>query len=168
MGMTTLRAEVDVNAPIRQVYDQWTQFESFPEFLGAVDSVEQIDDVRTRWKVSIAGREHAFYADIVDQVPDRHIAWQSTDGKFHAGRVEFEPDAEGTRVRLEMQWEPEGIIESAGAALGIDDAQARADLRRFKEFIENRGSATGEWRGEIHGGVEEPPAGEGLGRPGVV
>jgi uncharacterized membrane protein len=154
MATTTLRAEVDVEAPISKVYDQWTQFESFPKFLGAVKSVEQIDDVRTRWTVSIAGKENSFYADVVDQVPDRHVSWQSTDGTFHRGSVEFEPNAEGTHVRLEMEWEPEGLLEKAGAALGIDDAQARMDLRRFKEFIEERDSETGAWRGEIHGAQE--------------
>ena len=167
MGMTKLRAEVDVEAPVSQVYNQWTQFESFPEFLGAVKSVDQIDDVRTLWNVSIAGRGHTFYADIVEQVPDQVIAWQSTDGKFHAGRVEFIPDGAGTRVRLEMEWEPEGLLETAGAAIGIDDAQARMDLRRFKEFIENRGAPTGEWRGEIHGGVEQPRPDEPSGGVGA-
>ncbi|WP_240482308.1 SRPBCC family protein [Microbacterium sediminis] len=167
MTMTKLRAEVDVDAPVSQVYNQWTQFESFPEFLGAVKSVDQIDDVRTLWNVSIAGREHSFYADIVEQVPDRQIAWQSTDGKFHTGRVDFTPNAEGTHVALEMEWEPEGLLEAAGAAIGIDDAQARTDLRRFKEFIENRGSATGEWRGEIHGGVEDSRPGEQSGSVGA-
>lgn len=167
MAMTTVRAEVDVDAPVDKVYNQWTQFKSFPEYLGAVKSVEQIDDVRTLWNVSIAGREHSFYADIVEQVPDRQIAWQSTDGKFHAGRVEFVPDGQHTHVTLEMEWEPEGLLETAGAAIGIDDAQVKKDLQRFKDFIEHRGSETGGWRGEIHGGQEDPTAGEGFGRAGA-
>ena len=148
---TTLNAEIDVEAPLHTVYNQWTQFESFPEFLGAVKSVKQIDDVRTHWNVSIAGKEEEFYADIVDQVPDQHVAWQSTDGAFHAGRVEFEPHGDETRVKLRMEWEPQGLVEKVGAGLGIDDAQAQMDLQRFKKFIENRGAETGAWRGEVHG-----------------
>ncbi|WP_203136451.1 SRPBCC family protein [Microbacterium sp. JZ31] len=154
---TTLTAEIDVDAPVDTVYNQWTQFESFPQFLGAVKSVQQIDDVRTRWSVSIGGKEEEFYADIVDQVPDSHVAWQSTDGAFHAGRVEFEPHGSETRVKLRMEWEPEGLIEKVGAALNIDEAQAKMDLERFKKFIEERGSETGSWRGEVHGAQETSP-----------
>ncbi|WP_309069009.1 SRPBCC family protein [Microbacterium sp.] len=154
---TTLNAEIDVDAPVDIVYNQWTQFESFPHFLGAVKSVQQIDDVRTRWTVSIAGKEEEFYADIVDQVPDSHVAWQSTDGAFHAGRVEFEPHGSETRVKLRMEWEPEGLIEKVGAALNIDEAQAKMDLERFKKFIEERGAETGGWRGEVHGRQETSP-----------
>jgi uncharacterized membrane protein len=154
---TTLNAEIDVEAPISAVYNQWTQFESFPEFLGAVKSVQQIDDVRTHWTVSIAGKEQDFYADIVDQVPDSHVAWQSTEGTFHAGRVEFESHGDQTRVKLRMEWEPQGIIEKVGAGLGIDDAQAQMDLQRFKKFMEERGAETGGWRGEVHGRQETKP-----------
>ncbi|MER7796567.1 SRPBCC family protein [Microbacterium sp. NPDC096154] len=154
---TTLTAEIDVEAPINAVYNQWTQFESFPEYLGAVKQVKQIDDVRTQWTVSIAGKEESFYADIVDQVPDSHVAWQSTDGAFHAGRVEFEPHGDETHVKLRMEWEPQGAIEKIGAAVGIDDAQAQMDLQRFKKFMEKRGAETGGWRGEIHGRQETSP-----------
>lgn len=156
---TTLTAEIDVEAPVDTVYNQWTQFESFPEYLGAVKVVQQIDDVRTRWTVSIGGREEAFYADVVEQVPDQHIAWQSTDGIFHAGSVDFEPrrsetGVDETHVRLRMDWEPQGILETLGAAVGIDKAQAQMDLQRFKTFIEKRAGETGGWRGEIHDGRE--------------
>jgi uncharacterized membrane protein len=154
---TTLTAEIDVEAPLDAVYNQWTQFESFPEYLGAVKSVQQIDDVRTRWAVSIGGKEEEFYADIVDQVPDDHISWQSTDGTFHAGRVDFERRGTDTHVTLRMEWEPEGLIEKVGAAVGIDDAQAQMDLKRFKKFMEERGAETGAWRGEVHGRQETSP-----------
>lgn len=156
---TTLTAEIDVDAPIDTVYNQWTQFESFPEYLGAVKSVKQIDDVRTHWTVSIGGREEEFFADIVDQVPDDHISWQSTDGTFHAGRVDFVPRTTddghtGTHIKLLMEWEPQGFLETIGGALNIDSAQARMDLERFKRFIEKRGTETGAWRGEVHGRQE--------------
>jgi uncharacterized membrane protein len=159
---TTLTAEIGVDAPVETVYNQWTQFESFPHYLGAVKSVKQIDDVRTHWTVSIGGREEDFYADIVDQVPDDHIAWQSTDGAFHAGRVDFVPRVREdghaeTLVRLRMEWEPQGLLETIGGALDIDSAQAQRDLERFKAFIEERGAETGGWRGEVHGRQETSP-----------
>ncbi|GLJ63059.1 cyclase [Microbacterium barkeri] len=147
---TSLSAEIDVEAPLEEVYNQWTQIETFPEYLGAVRSVRQIDEVRSRWSVTIGGFTEDFYADIVDQVPDDHIVWQSTDGIFHVGRVDFAPIENGTRVTLRMVWEPEGMLESFGAAIGVDSAQAQRDLERFKEFMEARGTATGGWRGEVH------------------
>ncbi|MGW9114317.1 SRPBCC family protein [Microbacterium sp. NPDC055683] len=147
---TALTAEIDVAAPVRRVYDQWTQIETFPEYLGAVQSVRQIDDVRSRWSVRIGGRTEDFYADVVDQVPDDHIVWQSTDGVFHVGRVDFAAVDGGTRIRLRMVWEPDGVFETFGAALGVDSRQAQRDLERFKAFIEERDEATGGWRGEIH------------------
>jgi len=150
----TMTAEVEVDAPLHTVYNQWTQFEEFPEFLHAVKSVEQIDDNLTHWVVSIGGQEREFDAAIIDQVPDDHVAWASVQERVHAGRVQFTPiDDMRTRVSLEMEWEPQTLLEKAGAALGIDERQAEMDLERFKKFIESRGAETGGWRGEIHGGM---------------
>lgn len=158
--MSTIQKTIDVKAPISAVYNQWTQFEEFPEFLGAVKSVEQIDDVLTHWVVSIGGVRREFDAAITDQVPDDHVAWASVDERVHAGRVAFQPiDPQHTRVKLEMLWEPETLVEKAGAALGIDERQAEMDLERFRSFIEERGSESGAWRGEIHGAQRTDEAG---------
>lgn len=147
----TVTAEVEVDAPVRTVYDQWTQFEEFPRFLHDVKRIDQIDDMLTHWVVSVGGVQREFDAAIVDQVPDDHVAWASVDERVHAGRVAFTPTSEGsTKVRLEMSWEPETFVEKVGAKLMIDQHQAEKDLDRFREFIEYRGAETGEWRGEIH------------------
>lgn len=150
---TTLNASIEVDVPVRVAYDQWTQFESLPEFLGGVDSVTQLSDTMTHWVVSIGGVRREFDAEIGDQVPDDHVTWRSTGEVMHRGRVEFTATgAESTRVDLEIEWEPEGFMESAGAALQLDDLQVKSDLRRFKEFVERRRTPTGAWRGEVHGG----------------
>jgi len=151
---TTLNASIDVDVPVRVAYDQWTQFESFPEFLGGVDSVKQIDDSLTHWVVSIGGVKREFDAEIGDQVPDDHVAWRSLGGEvMHRGRVAFSPKGpDETKVDLEIEWEPEGFVESAGAALQLDDMQVKSDLKRFKKFVEEREVPTGAWRGEVHGG----------------
>jgi len=156
---STMSAEIDVDAPIRAVYNQWTQFESFPHFLNAVKEVTQLDDTRTRWVVSVGGVRREFEAEITEQVPDEIIAWASTDGKTHTGSVRFGLAADGgTHVTLDMMWLPETFVEKVGAALDIDERQAAADLQRFKDFIEDRGRETGGWRGEIHDGVPERDA----------
>ncbi|WP_353828499.1 SRPBCC family protein [Agromyces sp. SYSU T0242] len=157
---TTLTADIEVDVPVRTAYDQWTQFETFPEFMSGVDSVEQVDPTTTHWVVSIGGVTREFDADVSDQVPDERVAWHSTTaGTSHRGRVEFRPiGADRSRVEVTMEWEPEGFVERAGAALGLDDRQVEHDLRRFKEFVESRPGATGAWRGEVH-----DPAGAGTG-----
>jgi uncharacterized membrane protein len=162
---TTVTADIEVDVPVRVAYDQWTQFESFPQFMTGVESVRQIDDTTTHWVVSIAGVKREFDADVSDQVPDDHVAWRSTAAEVqHRGRVDFRPGSDGrTRIDLTIEWEPEGFIEKAGAALQLDDAQVKRDLHRFKEFIEDRNSPTGAWRGEVHGGQETTP---GSSRPG--
>jgi uncharacterized membrane protein len=165
---TTLHASIDVDVPVRVAYDQWTQFELFPEFLGGVDSVTQLDDTMTHWVVSIGGVRREFDAEIGDQVPDDHVAWRSIGEEVvHRGRVEFSPkDADTTHLDLEVEWEPEGFVESAGAALQLDDLQVKSDLKRFKEFVERRGTPTGAWRGEVHGGTAGPtPATPGTAGP---
>lgn len=152
---TTITADVDVDVPVRTAYDQWTQFESFPEFLDGVDEVTQIDDTMTHWVVSLGGVRREFDAQISDQVPDDHVAWRSVGEVLHRGRVDFRPEADGhTHVALTMEWEPETFTEKAGAALQMDDMLVARDLRRFKDFIEAREHPTGAWRGEVHGGAE--------------
>jgi len=165
----TLTAEVEVEVPLSTAYNQWTQFEEFPEFLHSVKSVEQIDDERSHWTVSIGGVQREFDTTIVDQVPDDHVAWASVDERVHAGRVSFTPLAEDrTLVSVEMEWEPETLLERAGATLQLDDRQAEMDLQRFKEFIEERGEETGAWRGEIHDSMPGGPAGSGAVTAGAV
>lgn len=146
-------AEIEIDAPVRVAYDQWTQFEELPEFMHNVNSVRQIDDETTHWVAQIGGVTREFDARITDQVPDDHIAWESVDGRLLAGRVEFQPiDGDRTRVTLSMEWEPETFTEKAGAALQLDDLAVEQDLHRFKKLIEDQGMATGGWRGEVHGG----------------
>ncbi|MGR2752176.1 SRPBCC family protein [Agromyces arachidis] len=152
---TTVTADIEVDVPVRVAYDQWTQFESFPEFMSGVESITQVDDRTTHWVVSIAGVTREFDADVSDQVPDDHVAWRSTVAEVqHRGRIDFRPGTDGgTRIDLTIEWEPQGFVEKAGAALQLDDAQVKRDLHRFKEFIEERHTPTGEWRGEVHGGA---------------
>jgi uncharacterized membrane protein len=147
-----------VDVPVRVAYDQWTQMEEFPRFMEGVDDVRQVTDTHMHWRVSIGGVEREFDAVITDQVPDQVIAWASVDGPKQAGTVTFRAlDPERTEVALAMVFEPEGLVESAGEALGIVESHVRGDLERFKEFIESRGAQTGSWRGEVLGGVRESP-----------
>ncbi len=148
--MASVTKSIDVDVPITTVYNQWTQFESFPKFMGGVESITQTDDTHTHWKTKIAGVEREFDTVVTEQHPEERVAWKSTDGTTHAGVVTFHRlDDRKTRVTVQLDWQPEGLVEKAGALVGVDDRQVNADLDRFKEFIEDRGSATGAWRGDV-------------------
>ena len=107
--MATIEKSIDVEVPVSAAYDQWTQFEEFPKFMEGVVAVKQLDDRHVRWVAEIAGERQEWDAEIVEQEPDRVIAWRSTDGLVNRGRVEFLAIATGTRVNVAMEYEPEGI-----------------------------------------------------------
>jgi len=148
--MTTIEKSIDVDVPVSTAYNQWTQFEEFPEFMSGVESITQVDDAHLHWKVSVGGVDREFDAEITEQHPDERVAWRSTGGPEHAGVVTFHRLSDDqTRVTLQLDWEPEGFVETAGAVLQIDDMQVARDLAKFKEIIEAQGVESGEWRGDI-------------------
>jgi uncharacterized protein YndB with AHSA1/START domain len=147
---TKVEKTVTVDVPISTAYNQWTQFEEFPQFMGGVQKVEQLEDQRLHWVAEIAGVRREWYAEILEQRPDEKIAWSATEGATNAGAVYFiaaGPDR--TQVTLELEYDPEGLVEKAGDALGVIERQAQADVEKFKEFIEARGAESGSWRGEV-------------------
>jgi uncharacterized membrane protein len=148
--MARVEKEVEVNVPVRTAYNQWTQFEEFPQFMEGVKSVRQLDDRRLHWQANVGGHDKEWDAEIKEQVPDQKIIWSSLDGAENAGWVTFQPlDANRTKVRLQMSYDPEGFVESVGDALGFMDRRVQGDLDRFRDFIEKRNVETGGWRGEL-------------------
>ena len=147
---TQVTKTVLVNVPVSRAYNQWTQFEDFPRFMSGVQSVTQLDDERLDWVAEIGGVRRRWEAKILEQVPDRKVAWAATEGATNAGSVTFEDLGGGqTSVTLVLEYEPEGLVEKAGDALHVVERQAQGDLERFKEFIESEEFATGAWRGSI-------------------
>jgi len=148
--MTTIEQSIEVDVPVSTAYNQWTQFEEFPRFMNGVEQVHQLDDRHLHWKTRIAGVEREFDAEITEQHPDERIAWCSTDGPRQAGVVTFHRlDEARTKVMLQLDFEPEGIVEQAGDKLGVVRSRVSGDLERFKEFIEERGAESGAWRGDV-------------------
>jgi uncharacterized membrane protein len=150
--MATVEKSIDVDVPVSTAYDQWTQFEEFPQFMEGVVSVRQMDDKRLHWVAEVGGEREEWQAEIVEQQPDRVIAWRGVGGVPNNGRVEFMPTDDGTRIHVSFEYEPEGMKEKVGAMLGFDEGQVEDDLERFKELVEARELPTGSWRGEIQGG----------------
>ena len=148
--MADINATIDVDRPISMVYNQWTQFEEFPRFMGAVEEVKQLDDTTLNWRASIAGVEREWQARITEQIPDQVIAWTSTEGVKNSGRVSFEPlGEEATRVHLVLEVEPESLVDKIGEGIGLVESRAEDDLERFRDFIESLPYETGAWRGEV-------------------
>ena len=149
--MSNIKASIDVDVPVRTAYDQWTQFETFPQFMEGVTSVEQITDTRNRWTVEVGPSTRNFVTEISEQTPDQRIAWTTVEGDTgHAGVVSFHHLDEGKcRVSLDMDVNPKGIVDQVGDKLGIVSKRVQGDMERFKKFIESRGTETGAWRGEV-------------------
>jgi uncharacterized membrane protein len=109
-----------------------------------------MDDKNLHWRTIIGGKEKTFDAEITEQNTDKRIAWRSRSGAPNAGVVTFHPlNANNTRIMLQMEYEPDGLVESAGDLVGVTSRRVEGDLERFKEFIESRGTETGAWRGKI-------------------
>jgi uncharacterized membrane protein len=150
--MAEIQESIEVEVPVQTAYNQWTQFEDFPKFMESVERVQQLDDKRLHWVADLGGQKAEWDAEITHQEPDRRVAWRATSGFPNSGEVTFEPVNGNTRINVNMQFEPEGMKESAGSALGFDSRQVKKDLQHFKDFIEGRGTETGAWRGEVKGG----------------
>lgn len=149
--MVQIIETVDVDVPVSIAYNEWTQFESFPRFLDEVVSVRQLDDTHTHWTVNVGGAERSFDAEITEQHPDERVAWHSTGGDtHHAGAITFHKLTDtSTRITAQIDWEPEGLLEKAGALVGAGSHAVKKDLQNFKELIEARGDVDGAWRGDV-------------------
>ncbi len=148
--MTQIIEAIDVDVPVDIAYDQWTQFETFPEFLTSVESIDQIDDTHNHWKVRIGGVEREFDTVITEQHPDERVAWRSTDGTTSTGVVSFHKLSDTTsRVAVQIDWAPEGVVEKVGGLLGFDERSVKKDLEHFKTYIERTGRPDGAWRGTV-------------------
>jgi uncharacterized membrane protein len=150
--MERIEKTIEVDCPVRTVYNQWTQFEEFPRFMDGVKTVKQLDDTHLHWHAEIWGKDKEWDAEITEQVPDQKIGWKSTSGDApNAGVVRFEPmGANRTRVRLAMAYEPQGALENVGDAIGVLSASVQSSIENFKEYIERRNVEDGGWRGTVH------------------
>lgn len=148
--METIEKSIEVECPLRTVYNQWTQFEEFPRFMKGVKKVTQLDDQRLHWEAEIAGKNKEWDSRITDQVPDQLIAWQSDGGEYNAGAVHFSAVSPNrTRINFQLMYDPEGIEGNTGDVLEVVSNRVEKNLEGFKEFIENRSQETGSWRGTI-------------------
>lgn len=150
--LSSVRETIEVDVPVRTAYNQFTQFEDFPQFMESVHEVRQLDDKRLHWRADVMGKQIEWDAEITEQIPDQRIAWRSTSGARNDGVASFQRlSDQRTRVTLEMRYEPGDMVEAAGDALGAVRSELRSNLQKYKEMIERRGTESGAWRGTISG-----------------
>jgi uncharacterized membrane protein len=150
--MPKIEDSIEVQVPVRQAYNQWTQFEEFPEFMAGIQSVQQLDDTHVQWVAKIRGESREWTTEIIEQQPDKKVAWKTIKGEVkNDGVVTFEQVAgDQTRINVQMDVEGDSTAENvAGDLLGVVKSQVRGDLERFKQLIENRDHESGAWRGEV-------------------
>jgi uncharacterized membrane protein len=148
-----IQQAVDVAVPIDVAYNQWTQFEEWPSFMHRLELVTQEDEAHVSFKAKIWGISKEFEAEIVEQRPDERIKWKVTEGLTHHGVVSFHKLADRlTRIEVSLDIEPGSLIEKAGRGMRHVKRAVRADLHRFKAYVEMEEDASGEWRGEIEDG----------------
>jgi uncharacterized membrane protein len=146
----TIEESIEIEVPVSTAYNQWTQFESFPEFMEGIERVEQKGDTRLHWVAKIGGDKREWDAEITEQHPDHRVAWKALEQDGPNGVVSFHKlDDSRTKVMVQMEYDPEGVKESVGSVIGLDSRRVQNDLESFKDFIESRGSETGAWRGDV-------------------
>lgn len=147
------RESIEINVPAHAAYNQWIQFESFPQFMEGAREVKQLDDTHWRWRAEIAGKEEVWDAEITEQIPDERIAWRSTSGAPNSGVETFHQLSDSTfKVMVRLEYGPEGVIEKAGSATGSVSRRVYGDLERFRDWLESRESEKAIWRGTVDRG----------------
>jgi uncharacterized membrane protein len=148
--MSVIEKSIEIEVPVKTAYNQWTQFEEFPKFMEGVREVKQLDDTHLHWKADIGGKEKEWDAEITEQIPDERIAWRSRSGAMNAGVVTFHRLSDSmSKVMLQMEYDPEGVVENVGDVVGVVSQRVLGDLERFKRYIESRRQETGAWRGTV-------------------
>ena len=143
--MANIEESIDVEVPVETAYNQWTQFEEFPSFMEGIEEVRQVDDTHLHWVAEVGGQargvgcgDHRAAPGSPDRVDCARAARATQASSRSTGSTRRQ-----TRVMVQLDWEPEGVTEKIGAALGMDDRRVQGDLKRFKELIEERGAASG-------------------------
>jgi hypothetical protein len=147
--------DIDVGVPLREAYNQWTEYQKFSSFAKGVTGVDRADDVTSNWKFKIFWSNRSMKATTTEQIPDERITWTTEGAKGTIkGVVTFHPLGENlTKILLIIEYYPSGLFEKTGNIWRAQGRRARLDLKHYRRFIMMEGAATGEgWRGEIRDG----------------
>jgi len=148
-----IQQDIDIGVPLKDVYNQWTQFEEWPQFMHRLESVSQEDETNVSFKTKIWGFSREFKAEIVEQKPDERIKWKVSEGVTHTGVVTFhELGPRLTRVEVNIDVQPGSLLEKAARGMRHIKRAVRADLARFKAYVLMQDDEADGWRGAIEDG----------------
>jgi uncharacterized membrane protein len=156
LKVTNIIEQIDIGAPVRVVYDQWTQFQDFSNFMKKVEDVDQKDEQKLTFKAQVLWSHREWEATIVDQVPDERIVWRSKGEKGRVdGAVTFhELGPNLTRVLVVLEYHPQGLFERTGNMWRAQGRRVRLELKHFRRHVMTQAMLHPDdvdgWRGEIH------------------
>ncbi len=156
--------DIDVGVPVKQAYDQWTEFQKFSRFAKGVVNVERSDDTTSNWQVKVAKANRSWKAKVTEQIPDKRIVWTSEGAKGTTkGAVTFRELGDNlTKVLVVVEYFPKGLVEKTGNIVRAQGRRLRLDLKLFRKFVTFQGEPAEGWRGEIRDGevVDEGDEGD--------
>jgi len=127
----------DVAVPVETAYEEWTNFDDFPKFMHRVLNVRQESNDKIRWQEKIWFSKRDWEGRITERRKNDRIVWKTTSGMSHHGVVTFHRlDDNLTRVMVDMEFEPNGMIEKMASGLRFVKRAVQADLARFKAHCE--------------------------------
>jgi uncharacterized membrane protein len=107
-----VQQSMDIGLPIETVYNQFTQFEEWPNFMHRVTCATQEDDCTVSFSVKVWANTKEFTAQIEEQHPEERIKWRVSQGMDLTGVVSFhELGPRLTRVLVGFDVKPGGLIE---------------------------------------------------------
>lgn len=139
--MASFDRSIEVGAHVSKAYKLLSDFERYPTFMEGVEEVRRTADDTFHWRAELLGKHVEWDAKVTELSPSDKIAWRGISSARNAGEVTLDKlDDRRTRVHLHLEYEPEGLIENLGAALGLIGARLQRDLEEFKRLVE-RGEA---------------------------
>ena len=137
--MSTIEKSIEVNVPEYTAYAQWTRFEEFPQFMEGVKEVTRLDAKRFHWKAEIAGQDKEWDTEIIEKAADQRLAWTSRGSDIKGWVVTFHQLSNArSKIMLQVEYDPQGVAENVGDAVGVVSLRVQGDLERFKALIEKR------------------------------
>jgi hypothetical protein len=158
LKVTTIVESIDVGVPVSVAYNQWTEFEDFPTFMKKVENVKQESETELDWKAQVFWSHRSWRANVVEQMPDERIVWESSGEKGHVdGTVTFhEVTPDLTRILLVLEYHPQGFFEHTGNLWRAQGRRARLELKHFQRHVMTRTILDQDevrgWRGEVADG----------------
>jgi len=137
----------DVAVPVEKAYAEWTKFDQYPMFMHRVLNAERKGDDKVRFQEKIWFSKREWEGRITERRKNDRIVWKTTSGMSHKGVVSFHKlDENLTRVMIDMDFEPNGMIEKMASGLRFVKRAVQSDLARFKAYVEMKDAKGIEYR----------------------